>query len=183
MDTTTAPGPTINLTAGTKGPPTYSGNVDLGQGGVFGGATVNVTAQGNITGFIVSRQNSSIIAAQSFNGTVLSGGTANLSAGGSIGGTVIGISGVTATGATGSATLLGQNVSVNGGGSQSTLGTSAAATSTSQAAAQQASSDTKQIASNDATASDDDEKKKAKRGPTLTRRVGRVTVILPSKAL
>jgi len=100
------------------------------------GGTVNVTASGNISGLVVSRQNSTISAAENFNGTVLSGGTANLAAGGTVSGVVIGISGVTATGSQGvSATLLSQNVSVNGGTAASTLGTSAAPTAAATSAA------------------------------------------------
>ena len=89
------------------------------------------------------------------------------------------VGGISASGGQGvTASLVGQNVSVGGGQAQSTLGT-AAPTATSQSAAAQASSDTKeQLASNTAVAADDDKKKKAK-APVLTRRTGRVTVILP----
>jgi filamentous hemagglutinin family protein len=169
-------GPIITLEAGSPG---FTGNINLGESGVIGG-TVNVTANGNVTGLIISRQNATVNAAQSFSGTVLSGGTANLSAGGTISGTVIGISGVNASGGQGvSASLISQNVSVGGGASQSTLGTTAAATSTSQAAAAQASSDTKEQLAADTT--DDDQNKKKKGAmPVLTRKTGRVTVILPS---
>src|ERR1035441_911068 len=143
-----AGGPTISLTAGTPasgGSPGYAGNIDLGSGGVVGG-TINITAQGSISGLIVSRQNANINAAQSFSGTLLSGGTANVTAtAGSVSGTVIGIGGVNASGGAGiTAAVLGQNVSIGGGVAQSTLGTTAAATSTSQAAAQQANTDTQQ---------------------------------------
>ena len=175
---------TITLTAGTPasdGSPGYAGNVDLGSGGVIGG-TINISAQGSISGLIVSRQNANINAAQSFSGTLLSGGTANVTAtAGSISGTVIGIGGVTASGGAGiTASVLGQNVSIGGGVAQSTLGTTATATAASQAAAQQANTDTQQQLAKDTT-QDDDEKKKKKnaKGPVLTRRVGRVTVILP----
>ncbi|HWD91544.1 MAG TPA: filamentous hemagglutinin N-terminal domain-containing protein [Verrucomicrobiae bacterium] len=177
-----APGPTITLTAGTPASgdfPGYVGNIDLGASGVIGG-TIKLTANGDITGLIISRQDSTINAAQSFSGTVLSGGTANLSAGGSIAGTVVGVGGVNASGGSIQATLLGQNVSANGAAAQSTLGTTAAASSTAQAAANQSSTDTKeQVASNN---TDDDEKKKKGKQPRLTRRVGRVTVILPQES-
>jgi len=135
-----------------------------------------------VRGLIVSRQNSTVNAAQSFSGTVLSGGTANISAtAGTISGTVVGIGGVSASGGGGiTASLLGQNVSVAGSAGQSTLGTSATATTASQAAAQQANTEAQQqVAKNDTP--DDDQKKKDKR-PVLTRRVGRVTVILPPKS-
>jgi filamentous hemagglutinin family protein len=178
-------GPTVTLVAGTPasdGSPGYAGNIDLGTSGVIGG-TVNATANGNITGLIISRQNSSISAAETFSGTVLSGGQANLSAS-SVSGTstIIGVGGVSVAGALGSgAQVLGQNVSVNGGASQSTLGTSATASTASQSAANTATSDAeKQVANNDD--SGDDEKKKKHKGPALAHRVGRVTVLLPAKS-
>jgi filamentous hemagglutinin family protein len=184
LNSTVAPGPKIDLIAGTAasgGSPGYVGNVDLGSGGVIGG-TINITAQGSIKGLIVSRQNATITAAQSFSGTLLAGGNANVTAtAGTISGTVVGIGGVNASASVGgiTAALLGQNVSVGGGAAQSTLGTTVA-TSTSQAAAQQANTDTQQQLANDTTQDDDEKKKKKKsKPPVLTRRVGRVTVILP----
>lgn len=172
-----ASGPTITLTAGTPGG--YAGNVNLGSGGVLGG-TINITAQGSISGLILSHQNANINAAQSFSGTLLSGGTANVTAtAGTISGTVIGIGGVNASGGAGvSAAVLGQNVSIGGAAATSTLGATAATTSSSAAAAQQANTDTtQQLAQN--SNQEDDSKKKPAKAPVLTRRVGRVTVILP----
>ncbi|HWX20851.1 MAG TPA: filamentous hemagglutinin N-terminal domain-containing protein [Candidatus Binatia bacterium] len=178
-----AGGPTITLTAGTAasaGSPGFAGNVDLGQGGVIGG-TINITAQGNIKGLIVSHQNSTINAAQGFSGTLLSGGLANVSAGaGAISGTIIGIGGVNASGGAGvTAALLGQNVSIGGGAAQSTLGTTASATATSTAAAGQANTVAQQEVGTKTTSQDDEDKKKNGLRPSLVRRVGRVTVILP----
>ncbi len=179
-----AGGPTITLTAGTPpsaGSAGYAGNIDLGAGGVIGGS-INIAAQGNVRGLIVSRQNSTVNAAQSFSGTVLAAGTANISAtAGTISGTVVGIGGVNASGSGGvTASLLGQNVSVGGAAAQSTLGTTAGATATSQAAAQQATTEANQQVASNKTPEDDDQKKAKK--PTLTRRVGRVTVVLPPKS-
>jgi len=178
-----AGGPTITLRAGTPpsgDSPGYAGDVNLGQGGVIGG-TINITAQGSINGLIVSRQNANINAAQSFSGTLLSGGTANVSASaGSISGTVIGIGGVSASGGAGvTASVLGQNVSIGGGQATSTLGTTAQASSAGQAAAQQASADTRQQLAKDTTTGEDDSKKKKAALPFLTKRIGRVTVLLP----
>lgn len=178
------PGPTIHLVAGTAaspGVPGYKGDINLGDSGVIGG-TIDLEANGNIIGLVISRQNSTINAAQSFSGTVLAGGSANLSAGGTIAGTVIGVSGVQANSGQGiTASLLSQNVSVAGGQSQSTLGATATATATSQAAATTATADARQQVLGDA--SEEDEKKKKKGAtPTLARRVGRVTVILPPKS-
>jgi len=174
-------GPTITLIAGTPasgGSPAIPGNIYLGQGGVIGG-TVNIAAQGNISGLIVSRQSSTIVAAQNITATVLAGGTANVSASGTIGGTVIGVGGVTASAGAINASLVSQNVSANGGAAQSTLGTTAAATSTSQAAAQASTTEAKQEVAGTDTSQDDDKKKMARNRPVLARRVGRVTVILP----
>lgn len=184
LNGSTAGGPTITLTAGTAasgGSPAIPGNIYLGDSGLIGG-TVNLTAQGSIQGLIVSRQTSTINAAQNFSGTLLSAGNANVSAGGTVSGTIIGITGANVSGGGGvSAAVLGQNVSIGGGPATSTLGTTAASTSTSQAAAQQASADTRQQLAGDSTdaAKADDLKKKLSQRPALRRRVGRVTVILP----
>ena len=183
-----AGGPTITLTAGTKasgGSPAIPGNVDLGSGGVIGG-TINITAQGNVKGLIISRQDANISAAQSFSGTLLSGGQANVSAtAGSVSGTVIGIGGVSASGGQGvTAGVYSQNVSIGGGASQSTLGSKAEGTATSASAAGAANSDTRQQLANDTTptptAEDDLKKNKGKR-PVLTKH-SRVTVVLPPKS-
>ena len=172
-------GPKITLTAGTKpsdGFPGYVGNIDLGAAGVIGG-DIKATASGNITGLFISRGNTSITAAQTAHVTVLSSGHADVT-GESITGTIVGVKGVNASGDSITATMLGQNVSANGGASQSTLGTTATASSTSESAANQSSNDTKeQVASND---TDDDEKKKKGKQPRLTHWVGRVTIILPA---
>ncbi len=176
-----AGGPTVTLTAGTFPPgnpnnpdnlPEHAGNIDLGQSGVIGG-TVNLSANGNISGVVISRQNSTVNAAQNFTGTLLSAGGADVSAGGTVAGTIVGVGGATVTG-TISAQVLGQNVSVNGGAATSTLGNSANATSSSQAASQQASqSADQQVATTDT--GDDDQKKKKK---PLIQKTGRVTVLL-----
>jgi hypothetical protein len=172
-----AGGPTITLTAGTPGVPATPdmGNITLGEGGVVGG-TINITAQGNVQGLIVSRQNANINVAQNFTGTVLSGGSANFSGAGNVSGTVVGIGGINVSGgASVTATLLSQNVSVGGGAAQSTLATSANATSASQSAANQSDNNAKQqLASND---TNDDEKKKKK--ASALQHIKRVTVILP----
>src|SRR5207253_921078 len=50
-------GPTVTLIAGTLpsgGSPGHTGNIDLGNSGVIGG-TINLEANGNITGLVISR--------------------------------------------------------------------------------------------------------------------------------
>ena len=176
-------GPTITLSAGTApsaGNPGFAGNVDLGSSGVIGGA-ININAQGTISGLIVSRQDANIQAAQSFHGTLLAGGSATVTAtAGTVTGTIIGIGGVSASGAGGvTASVLGQNVSIGGGQSTSTLGTSAGTTAAGQAAAQQANNDAKQALAADNSATEDEKKRKPVKLPMLTKRLSRVTVILP----
>src|SRR5262249_38815609 len=73
LDGSIAGGPTVTLSAGTPasdGSPAIPGNIDLGDSGLIGG-TVNVRAEGNIRGLIVSRQNTTVNAAQNFSGTLL----------------------------------------------------------------------------------------------------------------
>jgi filamentous hemagglutinin family protein len=174
------PGPYITLEAGTPynddwnstETPIYNGDVELGNSGVIGG-TVNVNATGKVTGLLISSQNANITSQSVGSLTVLAIGIANVSSQGSSGGiTIIGGQGVNASGIGSGALLLGQNVSVNGGAAQSTLGTSASSTATSQSAAGQASSEAQQqVASN----GDDDQKKKKK--PQI-RKMSRVTVLL-----
>jgi filamentous hemagglutinin family protein len=178
---TLEPGPSITLVAGTPPSgtsPGHSGNIDLGQSGVIGGA-VSLQAQGDIKGLVISWQSAIINAAQSFSGTLLSAGTANVSAGGTVSGTVIGISGASVSGGSITANVMSQNASVNGSAGQSTFGNSAPATAASQSAAQQATTDAKQQLAKDIAQTQDDDKKKGAQGPTLVRRTGRVTVILP----
>jgi hypothetical protein len=186
LDGSIAGGPTITLIAGTLPTGTlgqpgyfagYPGNVDLGESGVIGG-TVNVSANGNVTGLVISRQASTVTAAQNFAGTVLSGGSADVSGGGTVSGTIVGVGGASVSGASVTAAVLGQNVSVNGGASQSTLGSTASATSTSQAAASQSDSQSKQQLAEDDGTNDPNKKKKLQ---PLVQKVKRVTVILPGK--
>jgi len=176
-------GPSITLEAGTPAggdwsstaPPVYVGNVKLDNSGVIGG-TVNVKATGKVSGLVISSQNANITSQTAGSLTVLAAGIANVAVSGGSGPgiTIIGGQGVNASGLGTGALLLGQNVSVNGGAAQSTLGSSASATSTSQSAASQTSNEGQEQAAATGN-SDDDEKKKKK--PVL-RHIGRVTVIL-----
>jgi hypothetical protein len=173
LNGTLSPGPTITLQAGSSG---HIGNIELGDSGVIGG-TVSVTANGNVSGLVISKQDAIVNAGGNFSGTVVSGGSANLSAGGGVSGIIIGVAGVNAAGGAGvSATVFSQNASVNGGQAGSTLGTTTTASSAAQSASQQSSSDAKQVASAD-------QKIEGKgqgngKRPTLVKR-SRVTVILP----
>lgn len=182
LDGNVSAGPTVTLTAGTKPDPNvpgsgFIGNIDLGNSGVIGG-TVNLDASGNVSGLVISRQDSTVNAGQNFSGTILSSGGGKVSAGDAITGTIIAIGGITASGASVTATLLSQNVSVGGAASQSTLGTSATATSTATAASASEDSQGSDKGKLDVAQNEDDLKKKAGR-PLLAKTTGRVTVILP----
>lgn len=169
-------GPTVTLIAGTPGVAATKaqGNINLGQGGVIGG-TVNLSAQGNIQGLIVSRQDTTLKAQENVDVTVLSGGSANVSAGGALSGTLIGMGGINASGGQGiTATMLSSSVSANGAAAQSTLG-AATASAASQSAANQSTTDAKQELASNANPDDDLKKKRL----SLRQRVKRVTVILP----
>jgi hypothetical protein len=173
--------PTLTLTAGTRddtGKVVYAGNIDANDSGVIG-VNANLNAAGNITGLVVARGNSDINAAANVSGTFFSAGTANLNAGGTVSGTVIGVGGISANAGKIDASMLSQNVSVNGGKADSGLSSAATATTTSQSAVQNAEEETtKQVASVQ-TDTDDDQKKHRGKGPLLKKSVGRVTVILP----
>lgn len=171
-------GPSVTLTAGINGvtPPNDpdAGNILLGAGSVVGGE-VNVYGTGKVQGHFVSQQNLNITGL-SFTGSVLSDRTANVSASEAGGPSVIvGIGAVVANGLGSSATLLGQNVSANGGAAQSTLGSSVNASTASQAsAAESVDQAQQQVASTD---NESDDLKKKKR--PLLQHIKRVTVILP----
>jgi len=185
MDGSSATGPKITVTAGTPAigqpgdsdyVPAFSGNIDLGHAGVIGGA-VDLSAQGNITGVIISRQDSTVNSAGNFSGLVLSSGSANVSAGGSVSGEIIGVGSANVSGSSIDATVLSQNASVGGGSAQSTLGT-ATGGSTAASAVGTANSENAQKTTD--TEGDDDLNKK-KKLPML-QRVKRVTVLLGAAA-
>lgn len=175
LDGNIAGGPTVTLTAGTVGVTATpsQGNIDLGNGGVIGG-TVNLTAQGNINGLIVSRQNTTVTAQQNVDVTVLSAGSAAVSGGGTVSGDIVAVGGASVSGESVTAGVFSDSGSVNGGAAQSTLGTATASTAATSAGAAAAQTTTQAAT----TPSGDDLNKKRKPQP-LVQRVKRVTVILP----
>jgi filamentous hemagglutinin family protein len=144
------------------------------------GSTINLKASGDINGIVFARGNINISAQQNVTVTALAGGTANVSAGDTISGTIIGVGGINASGSSIDASLLSQNVSSSGDVSGTVgfaQGTAANATSAA------ASNDSNQTAAN-ATGNgnqDDSDDQKKKKPITLAQKVGRVTVILPTK--
>ena len=175
----------VTLVAGTKdeqGNVIYNGSIDASGSGVIGD-NVHLEAAGGIKGLIVAQHDISISAQQNVNVTAIGSGSVSVSSGGTISGTIVGVGGVSASGASVDAAMLSQGgVTANNAnvGSSQAFTSANAAGSTSQAAAASEEQQVKKtvVASN---SDEEDEKKKRVPGssPVLTRRTGRVTVILP----
>lgn len=157
--------PSVTLTAADK--------IDLGDFPLIGGK-ITLTAP-DVNGEIFSRDDLTISATRTVNVTAFSGGQANVS-GQNVVGVVVGVKGVSASGDISGAQLVSQNVSANGGATQSTLGATANAMASTQSAVQQTTAETKQQTFDNNALADDNSKKK--KTPVL-QRIKRVTVILP----
>jgi filamentous hemagglutinin family protein len=166
----------IMLTAGK--------DIDATGSGVIGNNVI-LKADGTIKGLVVAQHDINISAQQSVAVTAIGSGNVNVSAGGTISGTIVGVGNVSVSGASVDAAMLSQgNVSANNAnvGSSSAFTSANAAGATSQSSAanseQQAN---KGVVAAAGTGEEEDEKKKRTpgTGPAITRRTGRVTVILP----
>jgi filamentous hemagglutinin family protein len=175
----------ITLTAGTRdaaGHVIYRGNIDATGSGVIGN-NVRLDATGNVTGLLVAQHDININAQQNVNVTAIGSGNVSVSAGGSISGTIVGVGGVSASGASVDAAMLSQSgVTANNAsvGSSAVFTSANAAGATAQSGASSADQQVKKTVV--ASASDDEAEKKKRdlaKSPVLTRRIGRVTVILP----
>jgi hypothetical protein len=152
-------------------------DINASGSGVIGGA-VNLKASGNINGLVIARGNATINAAQNLNVTALAEGTVSANAGGSISGTIIGVGGISASGSSIDASLLSNN-SISGATSgQSGMAQGTAANATSAAASNDNSN---QAAEKTTTGDDSDDLNKNKKPISLAQKVGRVTVLLPTK--
>jgi len=161
---------------------THVGNVDASGSGVIG-ANVKIKATGDIKGLVLSQGNITLGANQNINVTAIGVGNVTASAGGTVSGTIVGVGGVSASGNSIDASLLSQNVTTSGSlaaGSQVGFAAANAAGATSQSALSGDQETKKTLVSAAVDDSNTDEGKK-RRGltPTITRRIGRVTVILP----
>jgi len=175
--------PTVTLTAGTRNPDgsiVYPGNINASGSGVIG-VNINLNAAGNISGFVIAQGNSTVNAAANVSGTFLAGGSSSFNAGGTIGGTEIAGLSLNVSGGKFDGVALSQIVT--GGGATSALASSAAPSATSTAAAGQGADAQKAATSDPQPAADDDVKKLLARRPVLVKYTGRVTVILPPRAL
>jgi len=152
-------------------------DINASGSGVIGG-NVSLKASGNINGLIIARGNANINAAQNLNVTALAEGTVSANAGGTISGTIIGIGGISASGSSIDASLLSNNSISGATTGQSGMAQGTAANATSQAAS---NNDSNQTAEKSATSDDTDDSNNKKKPISLAQKVGRVTVILPTK--
>ena len=168
----------ISLTAGK--------NIDASGSGVIGN-NISLKAGGAIKGLIVAQHDINISAVQNVAVTAIGSGNVNVSSGGTISGTIVGVGNVSVSGASVDAAMLSQgNVSANNAniGSSSAFTSANAAGATSQSSAANSDQESKKaVVASTGTAPDDEDDLKKKRaqgtGPVITRRTGRVTVILP----
>jgi filamentous hemagglutinin family protein len=168
-----------NIANGTPVSVSDARNIDVSGSGVIAQNAV-LDASGDITGVIFAQGNINISAVANVNVTALAQGTVSASAGGDISGTIIGIGGITASGSSIDASLLSQNVTASGDTSGATEGF---AQGTAANATSQGMSNASQTAASASEDTDDPDDLKKKKGITLAQKVGRVTVVLPAKAL
>ena len=151
-------------------------DIDVSGSGVIAQNAV-LKASGNISGLIFAKGNIDVNAQQNVNVTALAQGNVNASAGGSISGTIVGVGGITASGGSIDASLLSNNQISGATSGQSGFAQGAAASATSQAASNANANQTP----GNSTAIDNTDDQKKKKPISLARRVGRVTVLLPTK--
>lgn len=151
-------------------------NIDATGSGVIG-YNVNLQASGDLKGIVFARNNANLNAQQNANVTVLAQGNVTASVGGNLSGTIIGVSGVTASGSSVDASVLSQNANVNGGTSGDTFAAGTAANAASQGLSGESNKATGQTSSS----TEDEDDKKKKKNISLAAKVSRVTVILPPK--
>jgi hypothetical protein len=157
------------------------GSIHANQSGILGG-TVSLNAKGSIEGVVVANRDVVIEARQNVSVTAVAGGSATVSSGGNVSGSIVGATGVSVAGAEVSAALISThgNVAASGDATASKVGAfNSVAAPTVQRVTESAD---KTVAVDTAKLQEDDDKKKrfAETKPTLLRRVGRVTVILPN---
>jgi len=153
-------------------------NINVSGSGVIS-QNASLKASGSINGLIFAQGNINVDAQQNVNVTALAQGTANVSAGGSISGTIIAVGGISASGSSIDASLLSQNVSATGDTSGSTQGFAQGTAANATSAA--ASNDTASQKAQDSSTGDNGDDEKKKKTITLAKKVGRVTVLLPTK--
>jgi filamentous hemagglutinin len=160
----------INLTAGH--------DINGGGSGIIG-SNLKLTAGGKITGLFVGMGNVNINSQQGVIATVFGGGDVSINSGGNVTGTVISGGSLDVSGSAITASLIASSVSASGDTSSASMGIPQSNVASQNKVADDASTT---VASNDNQTTDDEEKRKRSLdAPHLTKTVGRVTVVLPSK--
>ena len=175
------PNATLTLSAGSTATDgtVYKGSILASSSGILG-KQVELKATGDVVGLIIAQGNLDISSKQNVNVVAIGQGAVTVNAAGSVGGTLVAAGGLTVGGggsfnanvisAPGAA-----NVNGSASGSTSTGSAAPVASTAGQSSTKQAETG---VAGGTGAASEDDPKKK-KNLPTLVKRVGRVTVILP----
>jgi hypothetical protein len=139
-------------------------------------SNIRTTAGGNISGVFVGSGSVAINAGENFSGTIVGSTTVSVAAGGSVSGTIVGGENVSVSGGEITASLLSGSVSTSGDVSGATVGIPQSNATRQDA---QVADDASTAATKADSQSDDDQKKK--KPITLAQKVGRVTVLLPTK--
>lgn len=150
-------------------------DISAGDSGVIG-SDIRVKAGGNITGLFVGSGTVDINAGQNFSGTVIGSTTVSLSAGGSVSGSILGGESVAVSGEQITASLISGSVTATGDTSGASMGIPQS--NVTQQNAQVADNASSLKAKTDDSELDD---LKKKREIKLAQKVGRVTVLLPTK--
>lgn len=168
----------FNGTTGGRVSLTAGKDIESGFSGIIGG-DIRLKAGGSVSGIVVGTGNVNIVSDHGVNVSVLSGGSVAISAGTTVSGTVIGGGTIDVSGASITAALVGKSVATSGDASGASVGVPA---STAVRADSQVAESGSSLAGR--LRDEDQDKNQARKGSTralLTRTVGRVSVLLPSK--
>ena len=152
-------------------------NIDVSGTGVIS-QNAALKASGSVKGLIFAKGNIDVAAQQNVNVTALAQGTATIGAGGTVSGQIIGVGGIAASGSSIDASLLSSGTISGATTGQSGFAQGTAANATSAAAS---SDNASQTAENSSTSGADEDDQKKKKSVALAQKVGRVTVLLPTK--
>jgi hypothetical protein len=154
------------------------GNIDAGGSGIIG-SNIRLNAGGTISGVVVGSHDVSIQAVQSVSVAAFGGGGVSISSGGSISGSVVSGGAASVSGESITASVAAKSVTGSGDMTGATVGPPASNVAKADARVADETDTTGANAAGGTTL--DDEKKKKGPRATLSRRTGRVTVILPNE--
>ena len=156
------------------------GDIKAGQSGILGRNVTLHAPDGNVEGIVVAEGNVHIDASKNVNVTALAGGTANVTAGDKVTGSIVSGGSSSVGGATVDASVISTGGIANTTGDSSSAKVGAFSSVAAPAVTKVTESADKTVAKAAEEKSDEDELKK-KKPVQLTKRVSRVTVILPKQ--